>query len=432
MERRDAMLKRWASSQSFGSFADESRFLDEACEGRSAKKAKNGLLKVAFLSLAFLALQGCKSAPKMEEKQQAAAEFSQESEKDPRPQLDYHLNADETLRAAEIIASLTSTSRFSPNVVSDQQNAPIFAALAAGDDRREVVAAALSGMYITYSKSDRRKRKVDSDYIAVVRYYLDSADNLVLARALEASRNLLIAPGITEDVLSKVLEIGETKDDGATTYAVIEAIRLLPKSVRNQRVMKFLMDSLGKKDPFVLSAALSTLQRTFGSLSADDASTLEESAYKLMSFRDVGVRGRAIALLGDLEVKDERILRSLRYALKDAHPYVRSSAALALAELNQRGAMEDIVMLINDTSSNEYLLEGWTTLDGSPGKIEHVASPWQTTSDAVMRAVEHLAQKDLDLGRVDVQNPEKSLAANAKRVIAWYKQNQSRFPRTDP
>ena len=98
-----------------------------------------------------------------------------------------------------------------------------------------------------------------------------------------------------------------------------------------------------------------------------------------------------------------------------------------MARLRYREGIHDLIKLVDDKADNTYVIEGWTALDGRPGKLRHDGSPWSRVYDAAMNSIRNLSAGRLKLERVDPKNREEGLDKNAALTKAWYAQNKGKL-----
>lgn len=317
------------------------------------------------------------------------------------------------------------TWRFPPEDANKASNAKLFTYLAATSEAPEVVGAALQGMYGAYSAHSARKLKPDEDFNQVVLKQLKSDNPKLAARALKAARTSMSGKEANVELIAAVVALGPKYPTGPGRYALIDSLRVVSSKHRDDKLMALLIESLDAPEPYVQSYALQALYRATRSIK--DTEGLKAKALSLAKHDNVGVRGRAIELLGALGKDDPVVVSTVLAALNDSHPYVRSEAAESLARLRHKEAIPALVKMVEAKERNRYMLKDWKTLDGEPGRLNHEGSAWGFEKDAAITAIRSLSSGDLKLDRVDPKRIEAGLDANAKQTLEWYAQNKKKL-----
>lgn len=332
----------------------------------------------------------------------------------------------------ELLAKLNrETWRFPSKDTNAPENARLFTHIAATATDPAVVGAALSAMYGAYSSHSKRKATPDSDFALVVDKHLRSQDPKLATRALLAARTGIAGKDGSEELIRTVVSLAsqEPYRDGPGRYAIIDTLRVVSANQRTKEVVQILEESLDSKNTYVVSYALQALYRATRSIENRDA--LKAKALGMTAHEDPGIRGRAIELLGALGRDDAEVLKVVLKALSDAHPYVRSEAAEAIARLRHRPAIHALVKLVDDKESNRYDIRDWSMLDGKPGRLHHDGSPWSRVYDAAMNAIRSLSEGAVELDRVNPKEIEKTLDKNAATTKAWYAKERKNIPPLD-
>jgi len=316
--------------------------------------------------------------------------------------------------------------RFPPQETNKKTNAKLFTYLAGTSEQPEVVGAALQGMYSSYSSHSKRKAKPDEDFSAVVIKRLQSEDPRLVARALKAARTAMTGKRADEKLIKTVVALGDEYPAGPGRYALIDALRVVSSKNRTEPLMSIFVSSLDAPEPYVKSYALQALYRA--SRSIKDIDGVKAKALELAKHADVGVRGRAVELLGAVGNDDPKAVAAVTAALEDPHPYVRSEAAESLARLRRKEAIPKLMKMVDSAERNRYSLSVWKTLDGENGRLHHEGSAWGYERDAAMNAIRSLSSGALKLERINPKQIEAGLDANAKQTRDWYKKNAGKLP----
>lgn len=142
----------------------------------------------------------------------------------------------------------------------------------------------------------------------------------------------------------------------------------------------------------------------------------------MVAHADPGVRGRALDLLaGQAWLAEPAVLAArAREGLADAHPYVRAQAADVLARMRQVPAIHRLMHLVDDMQVARYDCVGWTTLDGSAGRLEHTLSGRRRVAEAALFAIRTLSALDQTAGN----QPAQDQAASDPGASAQHSESQ--------
>jgi hypothetical protein len=317
-----------------------------------------------------------------------------------------------------------NTLRFPPDRLTQPGATQIAVYLAASSDEPAVVGAALDAMRTLV----RPPTRVDADFVQTIRKHLSSDDPRIVARALAASRAGLNGNAPDRELLSAVLGTATRPElmDGPGRYAVLDALGgLSVRVLKEDEVQKFIFSSLDSTDAYVVMTALELLHTP---RVARPDKQLVDKVSPLLADSDPGVRGLTARVLGTVAGADPDAAKALVKALKDEDPFVRSEAANALALLDDRAAIHDIVPLVTDMKKNTFERR-WKGMDGQNVLRAYRGSHWPYVAAAAQQALQKLAGADLKLTKVPPNDVEKGLEKNAQAVKAWYAANKAKIAR---
>jgi len=324
--------------------------------------------------------------------------------------------------------------RFDFKERSNNENGKLFLAIAAEvPEEKEVKLAALDGMQATWASRENKNNMpvVDKDYVAVVTAYLDTPEPMVLERTLAASERALPADWVDAALIEKIVAIGE-RPDPATRYEVLDTLWVTQKWRSNPKISALYLAALDNKENWVVSESLFRIG-TFAS-SFNEADKLRAKTKELLKHEDPGVRGRAALTYAGMARSDEEkaaAVADVKPLLKDEDAFVRSAAAKALGYTGMKDVVPDIVALLDDTEKNTYDIEGWTRLDGKPGRQHHDGSAWSTVNDAALQslssATSRLGDKRFKSPKISYKTKDEDLKAAVEEAKKWFEANKGEF-----
>lgn len=344
-----------------------------------------------------------------------------------RPALSFTLRASDQRRLASMGRAVRD-GVFPSSIRGNVENARLFLKLAMDEEMSPTThAAALHGMAATWSASASSTTKVvpDTDYVAVVRFHLRSEKTRTLARALEAAARALPVEPVEQALVADLVALGG-RPDPSVRFAVLDTLAYAPRFLSDEAVAARYVDAVTAVEPFVAAKALLHFGTTAAGLA--DVNGLWTQLAAAAGALDPGVRGRAVRLMGGLVSRTgtrrgDAAGRCIA-ALDDPHPFVRSSAASCLGNMQQVEAIPALVAHLGDGAADSYDLAGWTRLNGSPGLLHHGGSLRGRVDDALLDGI---AQASLPLGDARfVRGPkganetlEGMLAREAAQARSW-------------
>jgi hypothetical protein len=313
--------------------------------------------------------------------------------------------------------------------------------LAETSDDPHVISAALREVLTTYSSRSKLKPAPDAALERVLLKHVRSGDPTVAAAALVAARVPLMTERPSEALVNAIVE-STTPDSGSSRrYAAFEALDLLRPDRRTPAVLDAFEQALSSPEPYLVSRALLAFSQSGPALlllPEADRARLGTRVLALGTHPDPGVRGRALAVLSELDwlVPARVRLATALERLGDAHPYVRAEAAELARRCREPLSIHALIQLVSDLAPARYELAGFSLLDGGAGSSVHLLPGRPTVAEAALLAVLSLSQEapgvtPLTLTLSGRQAPTSLVLQNAELARAWYQNEASRLPR-DP
>lgn len=328
--------------------------------------------------------------------------------------------------AAEALKPQAKNGGFPSAERKKDENALIFLTLAAANGEPGVTAAALDGMTETWGANDKSKatHKVDADYVAVVRAHLDSADNVVRARAIMAAKKVLLSPAPDVGVVDRLADIASNDANPAARFAVLDVLWTKPDWEKDAKLAGVYLGALSAKEPHLVSEALFRMIHDNGLVNKAE---IQPKVEGLLTHADPGVRGRAaLALMEVARTDDERTaaVAKITPLLADAAPFAKAAAAVALGHSKNTSVVASLMPLLDDKSDNTYDITGWTELDGSAGRLHHDASAWSRVDEAALLAIKGVtSSKGVDkyeMRKIESKTSAADIDAAVGECKAWY------------
>ncbi|MBK7156776.1 MAG: HEAT repeat domain-containing protein [Sandaracinaceae bacterium] len=351
----------------------------------------------------------------------------------PAPSALVVLSDAERARVPEVLAELRNGS-FSRSVVI-RDNARVLLWLAETSTDPSVTTAALRGLLTTWTHSPRyaeRMALVSPEYATIVLRRMGDDHPGVQAAAIKASIKCLLGESPHTGVAARLSELATRHPSAAGRLEALEALWHSSVIVETPSHIAPFVAALDAPEPWLVSGSLFRLG-AFGA-GWPDQGTLRARLRELLAHVDPGVRGRAATALstivGPQDADRDAVAQAILPLLRDAHAYPRSAAATALAWLDYRPAVPELVALLDDSASNVYDLRDFTLLDGTPGLSHHDGSPWSRVDDAALRALQSFSSRLGTRFTFDVQHErvDTDLAAAGSVARAWYQGVRSELP----
>lgn len=342
--------------------------------------------------------------------------------------------------------------RFAVEDARQKSNAKLFTHMAATSEEPHVVRAALEAIQSAYSSRSARKQAPDADLDRALVKHLRSERADIASAAFEATRIPLMSEQPGSELISNLVKLAGPSEPAPRRHAALEALNLLRPDKRSSGVLECFELALSAEQPHSVSAALFALAQSgasFEAIGAQRSKTLGRTVFSLAKHVDPGVRGRAFALLRELEwlVEPARRYTKAKELLEDPHAYVRAEAVAVVAHARRAPAIHRLMVLVDDLSIAEYELIGWTALDGTPGRLSHRLSGRKRVAEAALYAIRSLSSdpetsSDVDAGTPSDAQPWSALSLtlggrgqdegkvreNAELAKSWYRLASTQIP----
>lgn len=383
--------------------------------------------RLALVSVALtLSLSGCSSAP---------PPAPSASSPGAAPSAAAPAASQATPPSGELLAQVTKLKgeakdgKWEYKVLNDPANGPAFLAIA--QEGKDGLASALEGLSLTYTlnPNDTKKNHPTPEFAALVLAQLDSKDPLCLYFALKSAQALM---GEKPDraVVDKLVQIVTQHTEIGARMEAQETLFLMKDYLKDPAVAGAFLASLQDK-PAIQSNALFRLRS--GAYDLPNKKEVFQAVLGLVNSEDPGVRGRAwqfLCLATDQGDKAQLIAQATK-ALEDKHPFTRSAAAEALAEMAREHAVKPLMKLLGDKAANTYEIE-YPTLRGQKDSLHHDGSPWSRVDDATLYALESataMLEGDLhfDYGDINYKQVDQDIAREVKHAQDWFQKNQSKL-----
>ena len=330
--------------------------------------------------------------------------------------------------AAAALAQRVSNRRFPAATAADcAAHAGRFTWLAARADDPEVQEASLQAMI------GCRGSLHQPDAIAVAAGRMQHSDDVgVLGAALDLAFPWADEVAVESPLIDGLVRAAiEPKHMGVR----IEALEVLDERVWSQETrvsVAFYEAMMAEWKPSLTATSLRCLTYRGAGLTAADRWRFLTGAMVLASDIDPGIRGMAALALARIDPDDEDVRARVLSLLDDKHPYTRSAAAEALADMGYLPAVHELVARLDDQEPNLWRMLSFTRPDGRKDRLRFRGSHFERVDDAMLRALErvtadldepfvyrdvHLLYKDLDII---------SATRDARR---WYEEFGSQLPR---
>lgn len=328
--------------------------------------------------------------------------------------------------AAEALKPQAKNGGFPSAERKKDENALIFLVLAAENGDAGVTAAALDGMSETWGANEKSKatHKVDADYVAVVRAHLDSADNVVRARAIMAAKKVLLSPAPDAGVVDKLADIGANDANPSARFAVLDILWDKPDWEKDAKLAGVYLGALSAKEPYLVSEALFRMEHDSALVNKAEVQPKVEG---LLADADPGVRGRAALVLMSIARTDEEraaAVVKITPLLSDPHAYTRAAAAGALGRSKSTAVVASLMPLLDDKADHTYDIKDWTELDGNAGRVHHDASAWSRVDEAALSAIKFVTSSKgadkYEMRKIESKTSDADIDAAVVECKAWY------------
>lgn len=326
---------------------------------------------------------------------------------------------------AEALLAARKDGKFDYKSLSAKDNGPAFVYLASTSDDPQVVSGALQGIEKIYSpnKASDHYLLADDKVDQAILKALNSSDKSILYYGLRASGDAL-GKEPNKEVEAKLVEIAGTSPELGARLEAVDALSRATGFDTDPAVMEVYLKALNDEAP-VASTAL--FRRTYSMSKSDKGEELKKTAVALLKHKDPGVRGRAVDFVAALYAQEpEFILTTIGPMAKDKDPFVRSSAAGALALTRDMRAADILITMVDDHEKNTYDIK-YPNLLGKMETVHHDGSAWSRVDDAALYALKSLTYtlgegKRFVYDKIDYKKIDADIAASAKKAKAWYQE----------
>lgn len=326
---------------------------------------------------------------------------------------------------AEALVAARKDGKFDYKSLSLKENGPAFVYLASTSDDPQVVSGALQGIEKIYSanKASDHYLLADEKVDQAILKALNSSDKSILYYGLRAAGDAL-GKEPNKDVEAKLVVIAGTSPELGARLEAVDALSRADGFDSDPAILDVYIKAMNDEAP-VASTAL--FRRTFSMGRAPQAEELKKTAVALLKHKDPGVRGRAADFVAELYSSDpDFIIATIGPMTKDKDPFVRSSAAGALARSRDMRAVDLLIDLVDDKKKNTYDIK-YPNLLGKMETVHHDGSAWSRVDDAALYALKSLTYslgegKRFVYDKIDYKKVDADIAAAAKRAKAWYQE----------
>lgn len=286
-------------------------------------------------------------------------------------------------RAATALAGEVVDGRFPEGLAAAcEEHAVSFVWLAARDDDPAVIGASLRAAAGCAEQLD----PVDARAVATARL-ADPRPEVGAAAFVLAEAT--VAGAEPDDPLVVALLAAADDPSAEVRYEALAALDRRAWSVEPEIAAAFAA-ALGAEEPPLVTETLRRLR--FRAAGLADPAPFRQGCLVLAYDQDPGIRGRALLALARVAPDDEEVRAVVLGGLEDPHPYTRSAAAEALADMGYLPAVHALVGKLDDPTKNTWDMLPFQRLDGTSEVAHHVGSLFERADDAVLRALVRLTE----------------------------------------
>ena len=331
---------------------------------------------------------------------------------------------------------VTETARPSAEHRPAAPNTRLLTVLQDTSQKPEDIQAALEAIPSQYAARSPYKARPDAELERVLLRHAESTRASIAMAALSAARIPLMTDEPGAIITDGLVAMAAAPGDPNRRHAALEALNLIRPNRRKPQVIAAFEAALSAQNAHLISLALFALSQSGPSLGSDARhSSLSARVLKLSDHEDPGVRGRALAVLSEIEdfVDPATRVRTAHAHLGDDHAYVRAQAADLVARCRDVTAIHRLIEHVSDLSLARYDLRGWSHLDGTPGVLPHSLPGRPRVADAALFSIQSLSNLveggvplTLTLGGPRVSDDV--VLENAARARAWYQGAKATIP----
>lgn len=329
--------------------------------------------------------------------------------------------------AAAALGERAVGDRFSGEVAGDcEAHAQRFTWLAARHDDPEVITAALWAML----GCREQLHPPDAEQVAIGR--MRHEEPSVVGGAL-----LLAAPLVPERaedsaLVQGVVDVAVSEHGMPLRIAALDALDARTWSQEPQVSIAFYDALMADTLPSLTAIALERLRFRGVGLTLIDKPRFRAAAMVLAGDIDPGIRGFAALALARLDPQDDEVRARILGLLDDPHPYTRSAAADALADMGYVEAVHELVARLDDAEPNIWRMLPWTRIDGEVARLEFVGSRLERVDDAYLRALQRLTEEleePFVYREINLRYKDLDIVAATRDAQRWYEAQAEALPR---
>ncbi|MBX2797729.1 MAG: HEAT repeat domain-containing protein [Myxococcales bacterium] len=329
--------------------------------------------------------------------------------------------------AATALADRVSDARFPDETALDcEAHAERFTWLAARHPSPSVQTASLWAM----AGCEEALHAPDAQTVAAA--HLQSEHRDLLGGALAVSRLYVAELDEQHPVVQGLVELAVGYGEMPVRIEAVEALDERTWSQEPTVSVAFYDALLADNLPSLTATALQRLQFRGAGLTVSDKPRFQAAAMVLASDIDPGIRGFAALALARLDPRNEDVRGRVLSLLDDRHPYTRSAAAEALADMEYLPAVHELIERIDDQERNVWRMLPFTRLDGDQDRMRFVGSHFERVDDAYLRALERLSSEIEDPYRyreINLRYKHLDIVAATRDAKRWYVETGSYLPR---
>lgn len=335
-------------------------------------------------------------------------------------------------RIEESRSRLSANTTALPNAdTGHRSSAELFTELAETSQESSAVLAALEGIEKTYAARSPHKAAPDARLERVLLKLAQSPHPSIAMSALSKARIPLMAEAPGSIITEGLIAMSAPDQDPSRRHAALDALNLIRPDRRGTQVLAAFESALSAREAHLVSLALLSLAQSGPSLGSD-LQRLGARVVELSKHQDPGVRGRALAVLAEIEalVDGATRVRVAREHLERDHPYVRAQAADLVARCRDVTAIHRLIEQVRDLSVARYDLQGFRYLDGSPGSLPHAVPGRKRVAEAALFAIQSLSTQVRGVGSLELtlggpRIPDELVLENAELAHNWYRRAEA-------
>ena len=327
--------------------------------------------------------------------------------------------SDPAALAAAALAEKVQDRQFPAEILADcESHAARFTWLAARSDSTAVVEAALWAMLHC------RLELHSPDVVTVVAARLDRETEVgLLGAAIELSIPHVEQADRDAPLIQGLVKVAVEHRDMGVRIAALEALDERVWSAEGLVAQAFYEAVMAEWQPSLTAFALGALTYRSAGFSVQNRQRFLLASMVLASDIDPGIRGYAALALARISPEDEDVQARVLSLLDDKHPYTRSAAAEALADMAYQPAIHELIPRLNDQERNVWRMLPWTRPNGQRSRLRFTGSHFERVDDAFLRSLERLTA-DLETPfvyrEVNLRFKALDIVAATRDAQRWY------------